>query len=71
MGRTFDGQLLDCFEMGVSNYKGIGDYQGVDKKRMGSKPMFLFVGDSWEQDASFRKLQNLLIDWFRGEPVDK
>jgi len=31
--------------------------------------MFLFVGDKWSTGAH-KKLQNLLLDWFRGDPVD-
>jgi len=57
MGRTYDGQVLDLVEMGVTEYKGIADYKGGGKKRLGSKPMFLFVGDGWEQDASLKKVQ--------------
>ena len=70
LGRTYDGQLLDLVELGVTNYKSIQSFRGVHKKRVGSKPMFSFVGDGWEQNADHKKLQNLLIDWFRGEPVN-
>lgn len=72
MGRTFDHQLLDMVELGVLRYKGIHDYGGsVPKKRMGSKPLMLFLGDLWQQDSTCQKMQNLLIDFYRGDVVDK
>ena len=72
MGRTFDHQILDMIELGVLRYKSIRDYGGsVPKKRLGSKPLMLFLGDLWQQDSTCEKLQNLLIDFYRGDVVDK
>ncbi|GMH59825.1 hypothetical protein TL16_g02908 [Triparma laevis f. inornata] len=69
-GRTFDNELLDAVEVGVENYKGLNFFKGAPKKRVGSKPMFLFVGDKWTKDETLKKFQNLILDWFRGDPVD-
>ena len=45
LGRTFDHQILDMVEVGVLRFKSIHDYGGsVPKKRIGSKPMMLFLG---------------------------
>ena len=72
LGRLFDHQILDMIEVGVLRYKSIQDYGGsVPKKRIGSKPMMLFLGDLWEQDHNCQKMQNLLIDFYRGDVVDK
>ena len=71
LGRTFDRRILDIAELGVMRYKSLGDYAGNPKKRLGSKPMMLFVGDKWHLDAEFKRLQNLLIDFYRGDPVRK
>ena len=71
LGRTFDRQILDMVELGVSYYKSLKDYGGAPKKRIGSKPMMLFVGDRWHLDHEYRKLQNLLLDFYRGDPVEK
>ena len=72
LGRTFDRQILDMVEVGVVSYKSIHDYGGsVPKKRIGSKPLLLFVGDLWQQDSKCSKLQNLFIDLYRGDVVDK
>jgi ribosome production factor 2 len=72
LGRTFDHQILDMIEVGVLRYKSIQDYGGsVPKKRIGSKPLMLFSGDLWQQDSNCQKMQNLLIDFYRGDVVDK
>jgi ribosome production factor 2 len=72
MGRTFDHQILDMVELGILRYKSIQDYGGsVPKKRIGSKPLMLFLGDLWQDDASCKKMQNLLIDFYRGDVVEK
>ena len=73
LGRTFHHSLLDMMELGVLYFKSLSDYGGaVPKKRIGSKPLLLFQGNVWTQeDATMSKLQNLLIDFYRGDPVDK
>lgn len=71
LGRTFDRHILDMVELGIFRYASIGDYPGTPKKRVGSKPMMLFVGDRWHLDVKCKRLQNLLIDFYRGDVVDK
>ena len=71
LGRMFDRHVLDMVELGVIRYKSIADYPSCLKKRIGSKPMMLFVGDMWHLNQECKKLQNLLIDFYRGDPVDK
>mmetsp|Transcript_11864 Transcript_11864/g.34022 ORF Transcript_11864/g.34022 Transcript_11864/m.34022 type:complete len:360 (-) Transcript_11864:2233-3312(-) len=72
LGRTFDRQILDMVELAVLRYKSIQDYGGsVPKKRIGSKPLMLFLGDLWQQDSNCKKMQNLLIDFYRGDVVNK
>lgn len=71
IGRTFDRTILDIFELGILNYKSLNDFPSAPKKRIGSKPMMLFVGDKWGNHPEYKRLQNLLIDFHRGDPVDK
>jgi ribosome production factor 2 len=72
LARTFDRQILDMIELAVLRFKSLSDYGGaVPKKRIGSKPLMLFCGDLWQQDETLRKLQNMLIDFYRGQSVDK
>jgi ribosome production factor 2 len=68
IGRTFDRKILDIAELGIMKYKSLKDQVGP-KKRVGSKPMMLFVGDRWHLNADYKRLQNLLIDFYRGDPV--
>lgn len=65
MGRSFDRQILDMVEFGVTYFKSMKDYSSAPTKRLGSKPMLLFQGDSWDPHV-----QNLLIDFYRGDVVD-
>jgi ribosome production factor 2 len=72
LGRTFDHQLLDMAELGILRFKSMKDYGGqVPKKKIGSKPLLLFVGDIWEQQEDYRNLRSLLTDFYRGDVVDK
>ena len=58
------------FELGINHYQGVEDFHGRTKK-IGSKPCVMFVGDQWAYEEPFTRLQNLLLDWFRGDKVDK
>jgi ribosome production factor 2 len=72
LGRTFDRQILDMIEVGVTRFKSMDDYGGkVPKKRVGSKPLMLFLGDLWQQNDNTRRLQSFFVDFYRGDPVDK
>lgn len=71
LGRTFDRKILDVFELGILRYKSLQNYTKCPKKRVGSKPMMLFVGDKWHLDFEYKRLQNLLIDFHRGDLVQK
>lgn len=39
--------------------------------RLGSKPMFVFVGEEFETNADFALAKNLILDFFRGDVLDK
>jgi len=70
MGRTFDGHLLDMYEFGIKDYQGIHDFTGT-KKRIGSKPVMVFLGDQWESDSQYQRISNLLLDFFRADKCEK
>lgn len=57
-------------EFGVDSKKSMLDFQG-EKKGMGSKPLLLFMGDQWESDNLYKSIQNLFIDFFRGDKATK
>ena len=57
-------------EFGVEDKKSLLDFIG-EKKGMGSKPLLLFVGDQWENDNLYKSIQNIFIDFFRGDKANK
>lgn len=61
MGRLHDGHLLDAVEFGVNAFNCVADLSKAFAKSVGSKPMFVFIGDQWDTDASFGRIQNLFI----------
>lgn len=58
------------YEFGITNYHSIEEYSG-NKKAVGSKPLIVFLGDQWQNDHLYKKLQNLFTDLFRGYKADK
>jgi ribosome production factor 2 len=70
IGRTHDGQMLDMVELGVDKFTSLMQMPGT-AKAVGSKPLLVFQGDTWSSDPNFSKLENLLLDFFRGEKIDK
>jgi ribosome production factor 2 len=71
IGRLYDGHLLDMIVFGVDTYLTINSFKGGSKKTMGSKPMFVFQGDLWDVDSTYMRIQNLLLDFFRGDKISK
>jgi ribosome production factor 2 len=56
---------------GSSNSNGSSTLEDIPKKRIGSKPLLLFNGDIWNNIQEYSNLRNLLIDFYRGDVVDK
>ena len=57
-------------EFGVDSLRTIETFTG-SKKAVGSKPLFVFNGSQWESDSLYARIQNLLLDFFRGTKLDK
>lgn len=66
----YDNHILDMYELGVDGFKSLPEFSGK-KKRLGSKPIINFLGDQWSNDSVYKNIQNLLIDMFRGDKIDK
>ena len=56
-------------EFGVNAHVSLDSLSG-SKKAVGSKPCILFLGDQWESDTMYTRIQNLLLDFFRGDKID-
>jgi len=70
LGRLFDGHLLDMVEFGMdgNDTKSLKDFD--EDLDVGTKPCLLFSGPAFEQDETMKRVQNLLIDFFRGPVVE-
>lgn len=69
IGRTYDGHLLDMFELGMEDFKALEDFK-IPKIPVGTKPMLLFAGEQFEQNKELERLKNFFIDFFRGETAE-
>jgi hypothetical protein len=59
----FDGELLDMVEFGIEVKEAIENMS--KSKGVGSKPAFVFLGDQWENESTFSRIQNLLVGRFK------
>mmetsp|Transcript_15097 Transcript_15097/g.21116 ORF Transcript_15097/g.21116 Transcript_15097/m.21116 type:complete len:330 (-) Transcript_15097:184-1173(-) len=76
LGRMFNYQLLDMIELSINvdmEFKPISAFSGERKKSVffGSKPMFVFQGEQFEVSDNHKELKSLILDFFRGEVVEK
>jgi len=60
LGRTFDGHVLDMFETGVENYKGMKEFKSKGLFSCDMKPILMFQGEAFELSDVHRRLKNLL-----------
>eukprot|EP00008_Paramoeba_atlantica_P009541 CAMPEP_0201496496 /NCGR_PEP_ID=MMETSP0151_2-20130828/60093_1 /ASSEMBLY_ACC=CAM_ASM_000257 /TAXON_ID=200890 /ORGANISM="Paramoeba atlantica, Strain 621/1 / CCAP 1560/9" /LENGTH=314 /DNA_ID=CAMNT_0047886361 /DNA_START=112 /DNA_END=1056 /DNA_ORIENTATION=- len=66
LGRHHNSQLLDLVELGLANFEQ--KLKGL-RGSHGHKPILLFLGAAFEFSI-FRRLQNLLLDFFGGTAVE-
>ncbi|XP_071803122.1 ribosome production factor 2 homolog [Asterias amurensis] len=69
-GRMFDHQVLDMVELGVEKFTSMYEIKSA-KCMSGTKPCLVFAGDAFETEHEYKRLKNLLIDFFRGPDVKK
>lgn len=72
LGRLYDNRLLDMIELGIDEetHQSLESVKGPSKAS-GAKPLIIFQGDAWNYDPTFKKIENLLLDFFRGEKISK
>jgi ribosome production factor 2 len=75
MGRLFDFQILDMIELSVDgpSFKPMSAFEGTRQAvvRIDSKPMFIFQGSEFESNPELKTFKSLLLDYFRGQVLDK
>ncbi|KAM5164366.1 ribosome production factor 2 homolog [Mantella aurantiaca] len=67
-GRLYDFHVLDMIELGMEKYVSLNEFKNC-KCPEGTKPLLIFAGDVFEMNEDYRRLKNLLIDFFRGPLV--
>ncbi|PFH38564.1 brix domain-containing protein [Besnoitia besnoiti] len=65
-GRMFANELLDMYEFQVVHYMSASSFAGVEKPRLGSRPLVLVQGAAFESTEVLKGLRNLMADIFRG-----
>ncbi|XP_048240328.1 ribosome production factor 2 homolog [Haliotis rufescens] len=68
MGRMYDHHVLDMVELGVDKFKSMFEFNSA-KSSLGCKPCLLFAGELFDNDDEYRRMKNLMIDFFRGPVV--
>ncbi|ERE84306.1 general transcription factor 3C polypeptide 6-like protein [Cricetulus griseus] len=68
IGRMYDYHVLDMIELGIEKFVSLKDIK-TSKCPEGTKPMLIFAGDDFDVTEDYRRLKNLLIDFFRGPTV--
>lgn len=66
MARTFDHEVIDMFEFGISASKFMDEFK-ESKITVGIKPCLVFNGEPFEVDPEYVRLKCLLTDFFKGE----
>lgn len=67
--RMFDNHVFDMVELSIVGFQSIRSIAGPTCA-VGMKPAFVFNGELFEQREDYKKLQNLLLDFFRGHVVE-
>jgi len=65
LGRTFDGHVLDMFETGVEDYKGMREFKSEGLFSCDMKPILMFQGEPFELSEVHRRIKNLFQDFFK------
>jgi len=66
----FNYEVAEMFEFGMENYLGTMDVPS--KKPMPQcKPMLLFLGDGFANDADMRIMKSVFMDIFKGREYSK
>lgn len=70
IGRLFNTTLLDMQEFRITDYKAIQTFRQQDCI-LGSKPLVLFQGSSFETNEGMKRTKSLLLDFFSGPRPQK
>eukprot|EP00762_Andalucia_godoyi_P001923 ANDGO_05944.mRNA.1 Ribosome production factor 2 homolog len=66
-GRLFDFELYDMYEFEVEGF----EVPPVSTQQLGSKPVLIFQGDQFENDATYCAIREYFLDFARGADLEK
>jgi ribosome production factor 2 len=61
LGRVFDGHILDMFETGIENYRGVDQFKPAEHITKDLKPILIFQGEPFDNSDKHQRLKSLLI----------
>ncbi|XP_022252018.1 ribosome production factor 2 homolog isoform X2 [Limulus polyphemus] len=70
IGRMYDYHVLDMLELGVESFQPLAEFEGP-KIPVGTKPVLLFAGETFETEPDYQRLKNLFLDFFRGQEISR
>lgn len=65
LGRVFDGHILDMFEVGVEQYRGMDQFKNAEHITKDLKPLLIFQGEPFDNSDKHQRLKNLMIGKFK------
>lgn len=66
LGRMFDYQMLDMFELGINSRTLKTSLQIINSSySIGTQPAILFCGELFDNDFDFKRLKNVFLDFLR------
>lgn len=69
IGRLFNHRMLDMVEFGVKDFKSLDSFK-VPKHNINSRTCVIFQGEEFENNADFKQIGNILLDYFVEQPTD-
>eukprot|EP01071_Lankesteria_metandrocarpae_P004038 Lankesteria_metandrocarpae@DN3333_c0_g1_i3.p1 len=71
LGRTYDAELLDMYELNVKDFLPMQTFQDEVQPTLGFKPLVICQGAAFTTSEALTKLQNILCDFFSGPKAKK
>jgi len=69
LGRFFNHRMLDMAEFAVKNFKSMQSFK-EPKHNLSSRTSVVFQGEEFENNADFKVMSNILLDFFVEQPTE-
>jgi ribosome production factor 2 len=64
--RTFDYQMLDMIELGITDLRTMEEISGKGVQQ-GMRPLIIFNGDQWEAKQEYETMRSIFLDLYTGD----